>query len=225
MQNNYSKENDVFAGFFARVTAFLIDSLIAGSIGMILRFPVWIIEMLFSLNFLNRPILFIYTPKSIFFYLCTVFYFVFLTYVTGSTFGKKIMNLCVISVKDELTVMDVLYRETIGRFLSGVSFGLGYIIVGLDKEKRGIHDMLCDTRVVYEKKIKVSQIYPTRYAGAPVQPGTVSWQEQPVQQKPMAWQEQPVQQEAMFSPEQPTQPQLTTPQQEERILENEDRGF
>ena len=32
--------------------------------------------------------------------------------------------------------------------------GIGYIIAGVDKEKRGLHDMLCDTRVVYVKRIK-----------------------------------------------------------------------
>lgn len=28
-------------------------------------------------------------------------------------------------------------------------------MIGIDKEKRGIHDILCDTRVIYGKKIKV----------------------------------------------------------------------
>ena len=64
------------------------------------------------------------------------------------------MNLRVVPAdrNEKLSFVDVLYRETVGRFLCGISIWIGYIIVGVDKEKQGFHDMLCDTRVVYEKK-------------------------------------------------------------------------
>ena len=32
-------------------------------------------------------------------------------------------------------------------------------MAGVDREKRGLHDMLCDTRVVYAKKMKVLPVY------------------------------------------------------------------
>ena len=60
----------------------------------------------------------------------------------------------------KLTFLNVVYRETIGRFLSWFLAGVGYIMAGIDREKRGLHDMLCDTRVVYEKNIRVNLIYP-----------------------------------------------------------------
>ncbi|MFR4625420.1 MAG: RDD family protein [Dorea formicigenerans] len=81
-------------------------------------------------------------------------YFALLTWCTGTTIGKRLMNLRVVPAdgNEKLSFVDVLYRETVGRFLCGISIWIGYIIVGIDKEKRGFHDMLCDTRVVYEKK-------------------------------------------------------------------------
>ena len=42
-------------------------------------------------------------------------------------------------------------------------------MAGVDKEKRGLHDFLCDTRVIYAKKIKVIPVYP-RYQAPPVRP-------------------------------------------------------
>jgi uncharacterized RDD family membrane protein YckC len=29
-----------------------------------------------------------------------------------------------------------------------MALGIGYIIVGFDAQKRGMHDMICDTRVI-----------------------------------------------------------------------------
>ncbi|SPF49112.1 RDD domain containing protein (fragment) [Candidatus Sulfopaludibacter sp. SbA4] len=42
--------------------------------------------------------------------------------------------------------------RAVGRYfakvLSAMILGIGYIMVGIDSEKRGLHDMICDTRVV-----------------------------------------------------------------------------
>ena len=88
-------------------------------------------------------------------------YFALLTWCTGTTIGKRLMNLRVVPAdrNEKLSFVDVLYRETVGRFLCGISIWIGYIIVGIDKEKRGFHDMLCDTRVVYDKKAKMYPEY------------------------------------------------------------------
>jgi uncharacterized RDD family membrane protein YckC len=37
-----------------------------------------------------------------------------------------------------------------GRWLSSLTFLIGYIIAAFDSEKRALHDFLCDTRVVYK---------------------------------------------------------------------------
>ena len=80
------------------------------------------------------------------------------------------MNLRVVSADGQkLTILNVVYRETIGRFLCSLSVGIGYIIAGVDREKRGLHDILCDTRVIYAKRVKVIPVYP-RYQ-APPMPG------------------------------------------------------
>ena len=111
---------------------------------------------------LGGNILFHYTLKDIVLYLGQVLYFILCTRYTGTTPGKRVMNLRVISVEEngELDLLTVVYRETVGRFLSSIFVCIGYLIIGVDREKRGFHDMLCDTRVVYGKRVKVYPVYP-----------------------------------------------------------------
>lgn len=159
MQNSYSNEN--YAGFWVRLAAYVIDSAIV-AIGLLVVRLAWIgVGALISGTILDGNVLFHYSLKDIVLYIFKVMYFVLLTWCTGTTIGKRLMNLRVVPAdrNEKLSFVDVLYRETIGRFLCGISIWIGYIIVGIDKEKRGFHDMLCDTRVVYEKKVKMYPEY------------------------------------------------------------------
>lgn len=110
----------------------------------------------------GMDILFHYSLKDIVLYALKVLYFIAFTYLTGTTLGKKAMNLRVVSKNPEekLTLFNVVYRETVGRFLCSLPVNIGYIVAGIDSEKRGFHDLLCDTRVVYQKKIKAWMAQP-----------------------------------------------------------------
>ena len=113
----------------------------------------------FRRNFLEYRVLFSYTIKDIYLYLGGVLYYILLTYYTGTTLGKKLMNLRVVAETGEkLTLFNVIYRETIGRFLCSFFGGIGYIMAGIDGQKRGLHDMICGTRVIYEKRVKVTVV-------------------------------------------------------------------
>lgn len=144
MQNNCDNQV-VFGGFFARLAAYVIDSIIVWIALLFIRIPLY-----FIFSHIDGHILFHYTFKDIILYLCGVSYFVLCTYCTGTTVGKRAMNLQVVNANGgKLSLFNVIYRESIGRFLSGICMGLGYLLVGIDKEKRGIQDMLGDTRVIY----------------------------------------------------------------------------
>lgn len=140
----------------------MIDSVIVFFALLIVRIILGLSSIVFSevysagSSFFQRGLLFHFTVKDILLYLVKVSYFIVLTYCTGCTLGKRAMNLVVISRKTSdgrLGLLDIIYRETIGRYLSGFLLGLGYIMIGIGKEKCGLHDILCDTRVIYGKKI------------------------------------------------------------------------
>ncbi|NMB32708.1 MAG: RDD family protein [Clostridium sp.] len=147
--------NTIYAGFGVRMMAFIIDSLLIWVTLLFARLPVFVASIINPNNFLNTPILFKFNLSNIIFYLLGAAYFIFMTYYSGSTLGKKLLRLKVTSYDGcKLTFIDVLYRETIGRYLSAIAF-IGYLMIAIDNEKRSLHDRLCDTRVIYNFKLPI----------------------------------------------------------------------
>ena len=154
MQNR--PDNRIYAGFFVRLAAYLIDILIVGAAMFVVKFPVWLTTLANPENFLVKDFIFQYSIKDILFYLMQVAYFILMTYFTGSTLGKKLLQIRVVSAEErKMTFFEVAFRETVGRFLSALILSIGYIMIAVDKNKRGLHDILSDTNVVYyhEKKV------------------------------------------------------------------------
>lgn len=162
MQNHM--ENRAYGGFFIRVIAFAIDSVLAFMAAGIIKGPFSLAASL-GLDFLKANFIFHYSFVDVVGYLGVVAYFVLLTYYTHSTVGKMLFGLEVVSKDGEWTFLNVIYRETIGRFLSSLG-NIGYLAVLVQKEKQGFHDMLCNTYVVYKNMVKKTE--PVVVAPAPV---------------------------------------------------------
>ena len=167
MQNR--PDNQVNAGFFVRLAAYLVDCLIVGAVLLAIRVPIWVSQLASPDNPIVRDFIFSYSIADIVIYGLTATYFIIFTYKTGSTIGKKMFHLRVISSEDrDLTLCEVVFRETVGRFLSALIVNVGYIIIGFTKEKQGLHDMLSDTEVIYyhEKEVEAgTPVYTQKVAG------------------------------------------------------------
>ena len=200
-----SMENRVSAGFFVRLVAYLIDSLIAAIVVLIVKFPLSLASNTFS--FLRGNFLFQYSIIDVISYLGVAAYFVLLTYFAHTTLGKMLFRLEVITEDGSWSFINVLYRETIGRFLSSL-LCIGYFAVIVTPNHRGFHDMLCDTRVVYKNMLSMSskpiQAKPIQSAVQPEQP----MQTRPVQ--PAVQPEQPMQTRPVRPAVQPEQPVQTS---------------
>ncbi len=199
-----SMENRVSAGFFVRLVAYLIDSLIAAIVVLIVKFPLSLASNTFS--FLSGNFLFQYSIIDVISYLGVAAYFVLLTYFAHTTLGKMLFRLEVITEDGSWSFVNVLYRETIGRFLSSL-LCIGYFAVIVTPNHRGFHDMLCDTRVVYKNMLSVSskpiQAKPIQSKVQPEQP----MQARPVQSEVQP--EQPMQARPVRPEVQPEQPMQT----------------
>ena len=167
MQNSYDEKTVEYAGFWVRFSAFLVDSLLVGTLTLAARLVLaagFSVFGLFEGNPLDVEVLFTYTWRDIILYFLGAAYYIICTFCAGTTAGKWLFNLRVVSSGavngEKLRLFDVVYRETIGKFLSGVILNIGYIIAGIDGEKRALHDILCDTRVIYAKRIKVIPVRP-----------------------------------------------------------------
>lgn len=147
---NQNKQNVVFAGFFVRLSAFLIDSIIIGVFLSFIKIPAFFISFHAPDLFLLKPLLFSFSLLDIILYLVSISYFILLTYLTGATLGKKLMKIKVIKKDyEKLTILDVIYRESIARYLSSLMLFIGYLLIIPEPQKSALHDILCDTRVVY----------------------------------------------------------------------------
>lgn len=146
MENN-SGSQKAYAGFFVRFVAYMIDSLVAGLAVGFITIPLRILSG--SVDFLSANFLFHFTVIDVISYVGVAAYFILLTYFAHTTLGKMLLHLEVISEKKEWSVINIIYRETVGRFLSSI-FYIGYLATLVTKGKQGFHDMLCDTYVVYK---------------------------------------------------------------------------
>lgn len=94
--------------------------------------------------------------------------------------GKRAMRLRVVSSEQrKMTLFEVAYRETVGRFLSKIIIFIGYFMIGPDREKRALHDRLADTRVVYyhvrEVEIPPTVVYREAHRSTPMVRCRVRW--------------------------------------------------
>ncbi len=156
MQSNGNERLN--AGFFVRLAAFLLDSLIVWVALLIVRVPIWISSIANPDNIVVRDLVFSYSIADIVYYVLGVMYFIILTYKTGATIGKRVLHLKVVSTENrDLTLWEVMFRETVGRFLSALVADAGYIMIGIHKKKQGLHDLMSDTEVIYyhEKSVYV----------------------------------------------------------------------
>lgn len=213
MQNNENKEKDIFAGFFVRLFAYIIDSFVIAFALAIPNLVIFFIGLGDSDNFFLKDILFHFSLWDIIQYLLTTAYFVLFTYFSGATLGKMALRIKVVPNKEEkLGFFDVLFRETIGKYLAALILNLGYLLICVDREKRGLHDILADTRVIYACKFKVYQ--EVKYYNQPVQPINPGMPVAPVAPlTPPQFQQQPVQPiHPMTPPVQPVNPPVNPEQ-------------
>lgn len=141
-----TKEVDRFAGFWMRFWAFLADLLIIFSMNGILLSP---------LKLMNEGMeiyLSVWTLRGILAAIMFYLYFLLMTKMTGQTLGKMIFGLKVIRADHQpLQWSDLIFREVITRFIYKTFFFLNllYLIVAFNQEKKGLHDIIANTRVVH----------------------------------------------------------------------------
>lgn len=121
----------VYAGFWKRAAAFIIDALV-----------IWVImAILFVLAFF---------PQILAFILGGFYHVVFETSPLRSTPGKALMKMAVLKADGtQLTVKDSILRYIMSWF-SGCLMGLGYLISLFTQRKQTFHDLVAETIVVEE---------------------------------------------------------------------------
>ena len=80
------------------------------------------------------------------------FYMVWTVGKEGMSVGKQIMKLRVVNEQrsSKIGLNNAIIREVLGKFVSGIILGLGYLLIVIDDKKQGLHDKIAKTYVIQE---------------------------------------------------------------------------
>lgn len=132
-------EGFVYAGFWIRVGAKILDTILMQIISGVIGF---IIGLSMKGNG-AAPIL-----AGVIGFAIGVAYPVFFLGKYGATIGKMAVKVKVVRSNGEPISYGRALGRTFAEMLSGLILGIGYLMVAWDPEKRALHDRICDTRVV-----------------------------------------------------------------------------
>ncbi|MBN1959172.1 MAG: zinc-ribbon domain-containing protein [Desulfuromonadales bacterium] len=86
---------------------------------------------------------------QIFGYILSFAYYIVFTGYCGQTPGKMAVRIKVIRCDgSQISYGRAAFREIPAKFISGIIFGIGYLMVAFDEQKQGLHDRLADTYVI-----------------------------------------------------------------------------
>lgn len=149
-----------YGGFWIRVAAYLLDSLIVGVplaiiVGIVMS--VIIGGQIAQLD-PNNPqqmqdamaqfgVLYVILYVGIF-AVAWLYEALMVSSSAGATLGKRICGLKVVRPDGSRVGFGRATGRFFSKFLSGIILYIGFIMVGFTDRKRGLHDMICDTVVV-----------------------------------------------------------------------------
>jgi uncharacterized RDD family membrane protein YckC len=142
-------ENIPKAGFWIRVVAALVDSLVVTVLQFILVFLLLAVLGLAdqATNGDTKEVVAILAGA--FSTLIGVIYYVFFTGYCGQTPGKMALRIKVMRTNGkDIGFKRALLREVVGKFISTIVLCIGYIWVAIDPQKQGWHDKIAGTYVI-----------------------------------------------------------------------------
>jgi uncharacterized RDD family membrane protein YckC len=143
----HSPENLPKAGFWIRVVATILDSFLLSIVQFILTLVISLLIGFMGIAVGDDPA--INMVIWLFGMTISLGYAVFFTGYCGQTPGKMAVRIKVI--RTDGTPMNygrAAKREILGKFVSSVLLGIGYLMVAFDSHKQGLHDKIADTYVI-----------------------------------------------------------------------------
>lgn len=137
--------NFVYGGFWKRFVAIFIDGIIFSAVNLVFTFITGAVSASGSNVGLAAVIAIINVAASIILPMAYEIYFIG---TKGATLGKMAMGLKVISSNGKPVSMGQAAGRYFAKMLSGLTLGIGYLMAAFNDEKKTLHDIICETRVV-----------------------------------------------------------------------------
>jgi uncharacterized RDD family membrane protein YckC/DNA-directed RNA polymerase subunit M/transcription elongation factor TFIIS len=137
-----------YAGFWIRAAAASIDSIAVWILQIILTIVLGAMAGLLTSDIDGDSIASV-VILALFSSVVGIAYYVVFTGSCGQTPGKMLLHLKVVrSDGSAMTYGRAALREILGKFVSGITLGVGYLMVVFDARKQGLHDKIADTCVL-----------------------------------------------------------------------------
>jgi len=151
-----------YAGFWKRFGAFVVDSLVL-SIPTTVVYVLWIylsIRPLLSMGPGSAPTPDVVTPMILKMYggmfafqlFSLVVFWLYYAFMESSrgqaTLGKRVFGIKVVGANGQRITFWHATGRTLGKFISGMTFYIGFLIAGANKHKQALHDIMASTYVV-----------------------------------------------------------------------------
>ncbi len=138
-----------YAGFWLRVVASLIDSLVVFVVQIVCGVLFGLSSALVGGGFGNGPDRGLFSLVWLFTTTIGLAYYVVFTGACGQTLGKMALRIKVVRTDGgDLGYGGAFLREIPGKFLSGLILGIGYLMVAFDQHKQGLHDKIAGSYVI-----------------------------------------------------------------------------
>jgi predicted Zn finger-like uncharacterized protein len=135
------------AGFWVRVVAYMLDFFLLLIVQTVLSLLIGLTIGMLGFAAEDDPAINIVI--WLFGTALSIGYAVFFTGYCGQTPGKMALRIKVIRTDGTaLTYGRAALREVLGKFVSGILLGVGYLMVAFDNNKQGLHDKIADTYVI-----------------------------------------------------------------------------
>jgi uncharacterized RDD family membrane protein YckC len=151
MESNINKSQypeNVFAGFWIRFFAYLVDLIVIGSFVRLINGPISIITN----GVVEISIWYISFGAALIIY--PLYFVLFTGFSDGQTLGKMIFGIRVVCLTEEkLSWKTVIVRELFGRYIQKVILLL-YLVAAVAPKKQHVVDMLMDTAVISDSHLE-----------------------------------------------------------------------
>lgn len=135
----------VYAGFWKRVAAYVVDSLLLGVASMVVSFATTLLTFAGSSNMQMAGQL---VGSVLGLVIGLAYYAWFHASTGGATPGKMAVGIKVVRTSGERISLLRAVARYFATLLSGLILLIGYIMAAFTQRKQALHDMLCDTLVV-----------------------------------------------------------------------------
>lgn len=145
----------VYAGFWPRVGAKIIDTIIVGVINAVVGAVIGgvmgalLASQMQDSNAAVGVFVAIQAVTQIIGFLIGICYTVYFIRKQDATPGKRLLKLKVLRADGSRLTKGRIVGRYFAEIVSGLTLSIGYLMVAFDKEqRRALHDKMCDTRVV-----------------------------------------------------------------------------